>query len=414
MQIPNQLTLKKVYGEAEKSVIRFRRLSQKYAETFGVSTMEFFTAPGRTEIIGNHLDHNGGKVLAASINMDTIGAAYPNESEMIEIVSEGYDGKIVLDLNHLEQIPMNQGTISLIAGMVKAVRTFGYSVSGFQAYISTEVISSAGVSSSASFEMLLCTMINFFFNENKMDIVTFAKIGQYAENHYWSKASGLMDQMACAAGGTILLNFHAGVHFQKIDFNFKQMGYQLVIVNTGRGHADLSREYSEIPEEMKQVANDMGCTRLCETSFENFEKQLPEMIANLQNDRAILRALHFFEENQRVDNIIEAISKMDHTEIVRILAEAGRSSCELLQNGYSIRNDKEQKITLCLALTELFLKKIQAGCCRIHGGGFAGVIMCVLPKQFTGEYVRFMEPYVGKNQIYQMEIRQVGAVHLEK
>ena len=192
------------------------------------------------------------------------------------------------------------------------------------------------------------------------------------------------------------------------------MGYQLVIVNTGRGHADLSREYSEIPEEMKQVANDMGCTRLCETSFENFEKQLPEMIANLQNDRAILRALHFFEENQRVDNIIEAISKMDHTEIVRILAEAGRSSCELLQNGYSIRNDKEQKITLCLALTELFLKKIQAGCCRIHGGGFAGVIMCVLPKQFTGEYVRFMEPYVGKNQIYQMEIRQVGAVHLEK
>ena len=309
---------------------------------------------------------------------------------------------------------MNQGTISLIAGMVKAVRTFGYSVSGFQAYISTEVISSAGVSSSASFEMLLCTMINFFFNENKMDIVTFAKIGQYAENHYWSKASGLMDQMACAAGGTILLDFHAGVHFQKIDFNFKQMGYQLVIVNTGRGHADLSREYSEIPEEMKQVANDMGCTRLCETSFENFEKQLPEMIANLQNDRAILRALHFFEENQRVDNIIEAISKMDHTEIVRILAEAGRSSCELLQNGYSIRNDKEQKITLCLALTELFLKKIQAGCCRIHGGGFAGVIMCVLPKQFTGEYVRFMEPYVGKNQIYQMEIRQVGAVHLEK
>lgn len=414
MQIPNQLILKKVYGETEKSVIRFRRLSQKYAETFGVPTMEFFTAPGRTEIIGNHLDHNGGKVLAASINMDTIGAAYPNESEMIEIVSEGYDGKIVLDLNHLEQIPMNQGTISLIAGMVKAVRTFGYSVSGFQAYISTEVISSAGVSSSASFEMLLCTMINFFFNENKMDIVTFAKIGQYAENHYWSKASGLMDQMACAAGGTILLDFRAGVHFQKIDFNFKQMGYQLVIVNTGRGHADLSQEYSEIPEEMKQVANDMGCTRLCETSFENFEKQLPEMIANLQNDRAILRALYFFEENQRVDNIIEAISKMDHTEIVRILAEAGRSSCELLQNGYSIRNDKEQKITLCLALTELFLKKIQAGCCRIHGGGFAGVIMCVLPKQFTGEYVRFMEPYVGKNQIYQMEIRQVGAVHLEK
>lgn len=413
MQIPNQLTLKEVYGETEKSVIRFRRLSQKFSETFGVSEMEFFTAPGRTEIIGNHLDHNGGKVLAASINMDTIGAAYPNESEIIEIVSEGYDGKIVLDLNHLEQIPMNQGTISLIAGMVKAVRTFGYSVSGFQAYISTEVISSAGVSSSASFEMLLCTMINFFFNENKIDIVTYAKIGQYAENHYWSKASGLMDQMACAAGGTILLDFHAGVHYQKIDFNFKQMGDQLVIVNTGRGHADLSQEYSEIPEEMSQVANYMGCTRLCETSFENFEKQLPEMIANLQNDRAILRALHFFEENHRVDNIIEAISKMDHTEIVRILADAGRSSCELLQNGYSIRNDKEQKITLCLALTELFLKKIQAGCCRIHGGGFAGVIMCVLPKQFTGEYVRFMEPYVGKNQIYQMEIRQVGAVHLE-
>lgn len=414
MQIPDQNVLKNVYGETEKSRKRFERLYHGYVEAFGTSQMDFFTAPGRTEIVGNHVDHNGGMVLAASIDMDTIGAAYPNASERIEIISEGYRGKIVIDLKNLDEIPADQATVSLVAGIAKAVEVFGYQISGFQAYVTTEVISSAGVSSSASFEMLLCSMINFFFNENRMNPVTYAKIGQYAENHYWGKASGLMDQMACAVGGTILLDFKQDVAYQKVNFDFERMGDQLVIVNTGKGHADLSREYSEVPDEMKQVAEALGCSKLSETTLETLCKELPAIAPKMANDRAILRAIHFFEENNRVTDMMQAVSTKDRKQILKILKQSGQSSWELLQNCYAVSDYREQKVSLCLALTEIFLKESGDGCCRIHGGGFAGVIMCVLPKQAVHAYTRFMETYVGKDAIYPMKIRQVGAVHLEK
>lgn len=383
-------------------------------EAFGISQMEFFTAPGRTEIIGNHVDHNGGRVLAASIDMDTIGAAYPNKSECIEIISESYNDKIVVDLRNLDEIPINRGTISLVAGIAKAIKEFGYQISGFQAYVTTEVIGSAGVSSSASFEMLLCSMINFFFNENRMSPITYAKIGQFAENKYWSKASGLMDQMACAVGGTILLDFKQDVSYKKVDFNFDNMGYQLIIVNTGKGHADLSMEYSEVPYEMNQVANYFGCSRLCEINLEALCKELPNIEKEVTNDRAILRAIHFFEENNWVTDLLQAISGKDVKQILKILTASGKSSWELLQNCYSISDYREQKVTLCLALTELFLKEIGDGCCRVHGGGFAGVIMCVLPKKLTDTYIQFITAYVGNGNVYPMNIRQVGSIHLEK
>lgn len=414
MQIPDQNVLKNVYGETEKSRKRFERLYHGYVEAFGTSQMDFFTAPGRTEIVGNHVDHNGGMVLAASIDMDTIGAAYPNASERIEIISEGYREKIVIDLKNLDEIPADQATVSLVAGIAKAVEVFGYQISGFQAYVTTEVISSAGVSSSASFEMLLCSMINFFFNENRMNPVTYAKIGQYAENHYWGKASGLMDQMACAVGGTILLDFKQDVAYQKVNFDFERMGDQLVIVNTGKGHADLSREYSEVPDEMKQAAEALGCSKLSETTLETLCKELPAIAPKMANDRAILRAIHFFEENNRVTDMMQAVSTKDRKQILKILKQSGQSSWELLQNCYAVSDYREQKVSLCLALTEIFLKELGDGCCRIHGGGFAGVIMCVLPKQAVHAYTRFMETYVGKDAIYPMKIRQVGAVHLEK
>ena len=251
MQIPNEMLLKEVYGETEKSSQRFEKLAENYEKCFQSSQMEFFSAPGRTEIVGNHTDHNGGKVIAASINMDTIGAAFPNDSKIVEIVSEGYEKRVVIDVTQVDKVPKNHGTVSLVAGMIKAVQEFGFQISGFRAYISTEVISSAGVSSSASFEMLLCSMINYFFNDGKLDYTSYAKIGQYAENHYWDKASGLMDQMACAVGGPILLDFSEDVSYEKLNFGFEDFGYRLVIVNTGKGHADLSQEYSDVPVEMK-------------------------------------------------------------------------------------------------------------------------------------------------------------------
>ena len=402
-----------VYGECNQSLERFQQLSEQYKKAFNGMKMEFFSSPGRTEIVGNHTDHNGGKVLAASISMDTIGAAYPNNSKIIEIISEGYRDKIVVDITNLDKVPTNKGTISLVAGIVKATKEFGFHISGFNAYISTEVISSAGVSSSASFEMLICSMIDFFFNENQMSPVIYAKIGQYAENHYWNKASGLMDQMACAVGGTILLDFSKDIEYQKIDFDFSKIGYQLVIVNTGKGHADLSRVYSEVPKEMFELANSLGVSRLCETSLDKLLIEYPDIQNSVRNDRAILRGIHFFNENARVKKMVEAILECDEEKIVNIIAESGRSSCEILQNCYDISDYSEQKINLYLVLTERFLTKIGSGACRVHGGGFAGVIMTVLPMEYSEEYIRFMSRYVGKENVYPLNIRQTGAIHLE-
>ncbi len=468
MKLPELQTLERIYGETERSMARYQSLAENYKRYFAPDKetsdceMSFFTSPGRTEIVGNHTDHNGGKILAGSISLDTIGAAYPNGTDVITIVSEGYRDKIIVDLTRLERVPKNKGSFSLVAGMAMAAREMGFTVSGFNAYVSTEVISAAGVSSSASFEMLVCAIINYFFNDGKMRYIDYARIGQYAENHFWDKASGLMDQMACAVGGTILLDFsriatQPGASAQakgsdtagaseaalrditdedicrQVDFSFSQLGYDLVIVNTGKGHADLSDEYSSVPLEMKDAAKSLGVKLLCETDEEALLAKLAadtkdegavpvsnakntlhpdNAVQELNNDRAILRALHFFEENKRVDAAYQAALDRDEAALLKAIDESGRSSWEWLQNCYCIRNPKEQKVTLTLALTKLFLNRTGRGVCRVHGGGFAGVIACVLPKEETADYVSYIAQFVGKENVYPMNIRTFGAGHV--
>ncbi|MCD7746270.1 MAG: galactokinase [Lachnospiraceae bacterium] len=454
MKLPDLQTLQQIYGETEHSLARYQSLAENYRRYFasgagpaagawktgltGSDTsktgaagedagkapeceMEFFTAPGRTEIVGNHTDHNGGRILAGSISLDTIGAAYPNGTDVITIVSEGYRDKVIVDLTKLDKVPKNKGTYSLVAGMAMAARKMGFSVSGFNAYVSTEVISAAGVSSSASFEMLICAIMNYFFNDGRMQYIDYARIGQYAENHFWDKASGLMDQMACAVGGTILLDFSKIAALpqsavirdedicKRVEFSFSELGYDLVIVNTGKGHADLSDEYSSVPYEMKEAADAVGAKLLCETD----EETVLHNLSAIDNDRAILRALHFFEENKRVDAAYQASLDRDEAALLKAIDESGRSSWEWLQNCYSIRNYKEQKVTLTLALTRLFLNRTGRGVCRVHGGGFAGVIACVLPQEETADYVDYIAQYVGKENVYPMNIRTFGAGHVE-
>ena len=203
--MPSKKELERVYGESEKSGARFLHLSERFIENFGDAKPSFFTSPGRTEIIGNHTDHNGGKIIAASISLDTIGAAAPNGTGSIRIRSEGYD-LIDVEIAAASSVEKKSGTRALIAGMVEGALKFGYQVEGFDAYVTTEVIAAAGVSSSASFEMLFCAMVNALFNDGQMPLEDCARIGQYAENQFWMKSSGLMDQMACAAGGAILLD----------------------------------------------------------------------------------------------------------------------------------------------------------------------------------------------------------------
>lgn len=413
MHLPSKKTLENVYGESQVSLKRFKYLAQHFKSYFKTDKVEYFSSPGRTEIIGNHTDHNGGKVLAASIDMDTIGAAFPNNSNIICIISEGYEKEIIVDLSLLDEIPQNEGTLSLVAGIMKATKNFGFKVSGFNAYVSTNVISSAGVSSSASFEMLMCSIINYFFNNNKLNYIEYAQIGQYAENKYWNKASGLMDQMACAVGGAILLDFSENVKFEKVDFSFAQIGYDLIIINTGKGHADLSHEYSEIPLEMKLIASELGTSKLSENDLSDILNKFSEIELGVTNDRAILRSLHFFEESHRVDGAISAIQEKNIKQLLKLIEESGNSSWKWLQNCYSKENYKEQKVSLVLALTELFLRKIGDGCCRVHGGGFAGVIMSVIPKIETSNYIQFISRFVNENNIYPMQIRKFGAIHLE-
>lgn len=410
MNIPDSERLEKVYGESTKSAERFRALAENFQKKYGHDEAEFFSAPGRTEIIGNHTDHNGGKVIAGSIDLDTIGAAQPNGSSVIHITSEGYDKEIVIDITKLDSVPKVSGTEALLAGMMEGAQKFGFKVGGFDAYVSTNVIAAAGVSSSASFEMLVCTIVNHFFNDGAMSCVDYAKIGKYSENVYWNKASGMMDQMACAVGGPVLFDFSNGSQpeYRPLSFSFEKKGYRLVIVNTGKGHADLSEEYSGIPYEMKEAAKVLGVELLCESDLDSLLVHVNE----IPNDRAVLRAIHFFEENRRVDEMAAAIEADDIDAVLRLVNESGTSSWELLQNCYSLQNCKEQKITLTLALTQLFLKRIGDGVCRVHGGGFAGVIMCLVPLAEADNYVNYIAKYVGDSNVYPMNIRAVGAVKI--
>ena len=410
MNLPEKENLQKIYGETEKSSARFAHLGEKFAEIYKHDHAEYFTSPGRTEIIGNHVDHNGGKVIAGSINLDTVGAAAPNGTDVIRITSEGYRDEIVVDLSKLSKKNYQKGTPALVAGMMEGAQKNGFKAAGFDAYVSTNVIAAAGVSSSASFEMLICTMIDYFFNEGKMTYNDYAKIGQYAENVYWDKASGMMDQMACAVGGPVLFNFadRNNLEYSKLDFSFGKFGHRLVIVNTGKGHADLSQEYSEIPAEMKAAAKALGVELLHESTLD----ELLAHVNEIEDDRAVLRAIHFFEETRRVEDAAEAIGKEDYEKFMKLMDESGNSSWELLQNCYSLQNCHEQKISLMLALTQLFLNKIQGGICRVHGGGFAGVIATILPEAEMDNYVEYMSRYVGRDNVYPMDIRAIGAAHI--
>ena len=410
MNLPEKENLQKIYGETEKSSARFAHLGEKFAEIYKHDHAEYFTSPGRTEIIGNHVDHNGGKVIAGSINLDTVGAAAPNGTDVIRITSEGYRDEIVVDLSKLSKKNYQKGTPALVAGMIEGAQKNGFKAAGFDAYVSTNVIAAAGVSSSASFEMLICTMIDYFFNEGKMTYNDYAKIGQYAENVYWDKASGMMDQMACAVGGPVLFNFadRNNLEYSKLDFSFGKFGHRLVIVNTGKGHADLSQEYSEIPAEMKAAAKALGVELLHESTLD----ELLAHVNEIEDDRAVLRAIHFFEETRRVEDASEAIGKEDYEKFMKLMDESGNSSWELLQNCYSLQNCHEQKISLMLALTQLFLNKIQGGICRVHGGGFAGVIATILPEAEMDNYVEYISRYVGRDNVYPMDIRAVGAAHI--
>lgn len=402
-----------LYGQTkvDENVTRYRDMIEKFKHTFGDKDILMFSSPGRTEISGNHTDHNHGKVLAGSINLDCVGIAAKNNSSKVNVISETFNQKFTIDLNNLAPSEKKAGTIDLVKGLLKGFLESGYEIGGFDAYITSNVISSAGVSSSASFEMLLCSMINKFFNDNRMNTVAYAHIGKYSENVYWDKASGLLDQMACAVGGLITIDFMepSVPVVEKIDFDFASHDHSLIIVQTGKGHADLSEDYSSVPVEMKKVAEYFGKEVCAEITEEQVIENLAEVRA-YAGDRSVMRALHFFEENKRVEAEVAALKEDRFEDFLMNITASGNSSWKWLQNCYTNSSYQEQGISVALALTELFIAEKQRGACRIHGGGFAGVIMAMLPNDIVEEYITYIEKTMGEGSAYRMSIRPYGAV----
>lgn len=382
-----------------------------FQETYGDGDIFLFSSPGRTEISGNHTDHNHGKVLAGSINLDCVSAAGPNGTDTIRILSETFNQKFIISLRDLTPSEEMAGTIDLTKGILKGFEEKGWKVGGFDAFITSNVISAAGVSSSASYEMLICTILNTLFNEGKMDVVSYAHIGKYAENVFWNKASGLLDQMACAVGGLITIDFKNPEKpmVEKVSFDFGAQNHSLMIVNTGKGHADLSEDYSSIPNEMKKVAAYFGKEVCAEISEEEVIRDLAAVRA-FAGDRSVMRALHFFEENKRVERQVEALKKNNFEDFLKDITASGNSSWKWLQNVYTTADIQEQGISIALALTEMFLAEKQCGACRVHGGGFAGVIMAMIPNELVAEYTAYMEKAIGEGNVYRMSIRPQGAI----
>lgn len=402
-----------LYGEnaVKENIERYQSLVMNFQKKFPEEDVLLFSSPGRTEISGNHTDHNHGKVLAGSINLDCVGVAARNNSRIVNIISETYNQSFTIDLDDLVPSEKKSGTIDLVKGLLKGFLEAGYEIGGFNACVTSNVISAAGVSSSASFEMLLCSILNTFFNEGRMDTVAYSHIGKFSENVYWGKASGLLDQMACAVGGLITIDFKdpAAPVVEQIDFDFASQNHSLIIVNTGKGHADLSADYSSVPAEMKKVAEFFGkevCAEITEQEvIDNLEK-----VRDFAGDRSVLRALHFFEENKRVDAEVAALKEGRFQDFLKNITASGDSSWKWLQNCFTNTSFQEQGITIALALTELFLAEKNTGACRIHGGGFAGVIMTMLPNELVDEYISYIEKAMGEGNAYRMSIRPYGAI----
>ncbi len=404
--------LKMLYGASEKSVLRNRARYLSAAENFSKLYPEcvdirVFSASGRTEVGGNHTDHQHGCVLAAAVSLDMIGVVRFHNDGVIRIKSEGYMADEI-KLSSYEVNEAEKGTsAALIRGIASKFAEKGVEIGGFDAYLTSEVLSGSGLSSSAAFEVMIATIINEGYNDGKATPVEIAKIGQFAENAYFGKASGLMDQMVCAAGGFVSIDFADPDKpvIKSLDFDFGKAGYSVCITDTKGSHADLSDEYSAVSAEMRQVAEAMGCHFLREADEDEFYAKLPELRKTC-TDRALLRAAHFFAENERAVSETKALMDGDTERFFELVNESGTSSAELLQNLYSCGRPQDQQIPLAIMLSKRFLNG--AGAVRVHGGGFAGTIQAFVPNYLASDYAKEMERIFGCGSCYVLSVRPVG------
>ena len=401
-----------LYRDVKQQSARYLRAIEAFEAKFGEREELFlFSVPGRSELSGNHTDHNFGRVLAGAIDRDIIAVVAKSADGAVQLKSEGFPMDSVCladvpDKNNFKKFTSS----ALIAGMLSAFAQRGLATGGFDAYTETEVLKGSGLSSSAAFEVMVGNILNHLYNGGKVDNQEIAKMAQYAENEYFGKPCGLMDQMACAVGSFVAIDFAdpASPVVEPIDFSLSDAGYALCIVNTGGNHADLNEDYASVPAEMKAVASALGQAVLRPVNEKELLAKIPALREQV-GDRAVLRALHFLRENERVEKQKAALLAGDVQAFLELALASGDSSFKYLQNVYTTKNVGEQGLSLALCLTEGFLKG--KGCAwRVHGGGFAGTVQAYVKKELADEYCAFMDSVFGKGACMRLAIRAEGAV----
>ncbi len=406
--VTNQVDFSALYAQddLEGQRMRYERLAARFGELFqDLGTPRFFSAPGRMEISGNHTDHQLGRVLAASVNLDTIAAAQQNGGNVVRVYSEGF-APVIVPLENLSPRKEEMGTTaSIIRGCAAYLKEAGYRVGGFDAAITSNVLIGSGLSSSAAFEILINRIFDCLFNAGDIDAPLSARIAQKAENNYFGKPSGLMDQMACAVGGMVAIDFKKPeAEIEMLSYDFSAKGFALANVGTDSSHDDLTDAYAAIPEEMHAVAHCFGEEKLRFVPFDAFYQAIPSLRAKL-GDRAVLRALHFFDENERVLRQVQALRDDDLQSFLRLTIASGESSWKLLQNVVAF--PKSQPLALALALSQRMLEG--RGAWRVHGGGFAGTILGFVPHEMMAEYKKEMDAVFGDGACRPLYIRPVGS-----
>lgn len=405
--------LQVVYGDdAQAQQERLYSLAESYENDFGDGAdLRFFSAPGRTEVGGNHTDHNNGKVIAAAINLDAVAAVEARGDGVICVNSQGYS-PVVVDSNDLSIIDSEKGTSpALIRGVCARFNQLGYKYGGFNASVTSQVLSGSGLSSSAAYEVLIGTILNYLYNDGKISAVEIAQISQYAENVYFDKPCGLMDQTACSVGGFVKIDFEdtSKPVIEKVDFDIAKHGYNLCIIDTGGNHADLTGDYAAIRIEMNSVAEYFGKNVLRQVDEADVMANIGD-IRKKTGDRAIERAIHFYNENKRVERISKALSDGDIEEFKSIIIESGKSSYMYNQNCFTLSNPSEQPVALALCVAEELLKG--KGAYRVHGGGFAGTIQAFVPVSETDAFVSAMRKILGEDSCYILKVRSHGGCEI--
>lgn len=403
--------LMKLYGKEALNEQKRRYISaiQRYSEFYDDEDICLFSAPGRTELCGNHTDHNGGLVIAGSLSLDIL--AVGSKSDTVTVISDGYN-PISLTVDDTQPDKSENGKPqALIKGILHYFREYGYNIGGFKLYITSDVLKGSGMSSSAAFEILICTVLNHFYNHSQITSEQMSVIAQKTENVYFGKPCGLMDQLACSCGGIICMDFSSAVpQIVRLSGKVLTDNCDICVLDTGASHASLTDEYASVPDDMRQVAGVYGKSRLIDVDCNDIMNDMPQLMKTVSH-RAIMRAVHFYSENDRVRGMLASLENGDINGVYRAVNGSGSSSFEYLQNVYVADDIYHRELALAIMLAREFIG--ESGACRVHGGGFAGTTLNLIPKDRSYDFCKYMNGIFGNNRCRVLRIREYGGVCIE-